>query len=212
MYVVSLVLFATFLAFNLLAEDAVCKGECGDWCPLHQFFGSCTTRNDRLPVPVRTVQCLMWLVPPCAVEHIHGAGMAFFLYGVAFLNFGATIFYREAPGRVRYHPCCSSYAYFTFIGAALVCVARYIARVRWCALLLLSIWVGGCISIAVMEERVFHHAFPLASGGIVFLTIRPTSQVNQIGSCIAVALHRSIWKNILSTVLLRTGMKRAEGI
>ena len=196
--IVALALITTFVLINVAhANNPVRKGKneepyperCDvlvDGCDVPipyrrlalQFFGAdlfhCSKPGNCDKTETLVDKILMW----CAllfVETYHGRAVALLVALLAAVNFGATPYYR---GTLRISTCCSSYAFWTFTGAALAVLAdvaarssalRLLPRLARAAILVLVLSVAPVVVAvtASVEGTLLHHAFPMLIGFLV---------------------------------------------
>ena len=141
-----------------------------------QFTGADTFRNQQAH------HLLLWL-PLVYIEAYRGYAYTLLTVWGAFVTFGATLFYRTAPGYVHYHYCCSSYALWFVDGVAfanvLLHLTRYAPRRR--ALLLqcaaVLVWCTAFAVLCAVEAVRFsipvalHHAFPFLMAGMMMILL-----------------------------------------
>jgi len=151
---------------------------------MKQYFGVAAQKHEKyFPAIV-----LAWL-SLILVEASMGPLFTLFLAGVAFVGFAATQYIRGAGNFLHY--CCSSYAFWTFVGANLANASRFIfsnvSRLPQPIRILLRVFafIIGPTLIAAMvayEQTLLHHAFPFLIGYVTVVTVVLLPYTTRIGT------------------------------
>lgn len=117
-----------------------------------------------------------------AIELHNGHMYTLLVLLVAYLNYGANLYYRGITGKKTcgHFPCCGSYFYWTYIGVFFVTLASFLLKRRRrmflgrpiqrdLARLALLIPVVAILVLTIAESTVWHHAHGLVVGYVFAL-------------------------------------------
>jgi len=116
------------------------------------------------------------------VEAYHGHVMTLIILTLAYINFAATNYLR---GTLTVFGCCSSYTFWTFIGAFVATILLHISirfKRRYIRVLFVLVFCSVFILCAwtVEDKRMWHHTFPSLTGMIFVLLIHQHNQPSPI--------------------------------
>jgi len=161
---------------------------------IYQFFGSDILQNKE-----SFINFLLWC-PILFVEMYRGHFYLLLVLMTMFITYGATLFYRTAPGFVRYHYCCSSYSFWFVDGVSLVNGIWFLST-RSSLLNKKKICFSGfivwsCVFVVLVKIEMdtfelppmLHHAFPFLIGSMFVVLIEGilwerTNSVQNVLTC-----------------------------